>query len=100
MRVYVGEFADRPLVDRDNRFDTIHPKDFKDVVSKIRTETPHHEFWTNNPYVLDACKPDEVFVFRYDLVQCITKHPEWEKYKNQFTPGEFWSIIGEDWIRI
>ena len=101
MKVYVGEWSDRPNgIKRDTCFDYTHPKHFADLLEKIRLQNPDYEFWTNNPYILDAFSPSEVFFCKNGVVKCVTEHPHWEKYKDTFecAVGEFWSLTSDDWV--
>jgi hypothetical protein len=32
------------------------------------------------------------------VCKCITEHPKFQKWKDEFSPGEMWSMFGEDWL--
>lgn len=58
---------------------------------------------THSPYVLDHLKPEEVRLacLREDgATTCarLTQHPRYDRWKQELTPGEFWTMIGEEWI--
>jgi hypothetical protein len=33
------------------------------------------------------------------LTARLQDHPEFERWKDVMTPGEFWSTVGEEWIK-
>jgi AAA domain, putative AbiEii toxin, Type IV TA system/AAA ATPase domain len=58
---------------------------------------------THSPYLLDHLKGEEVRLtnLREDgSVVCgrLTDHPEFAKWKDAMSPGEFWSHVGEGWV--
>lgn len=58
---------------------------------------------THSPYLLNCLEYDEVRVMHRDdegLVRIgkFAEHPDFEKWKEEFSPGEFWSLVGEDWL--
>lgn len=58
---------------------------------------------THSPYLVDACKPEEVRVFRRKpdgsaAVRALTEHPEAAKWRELLETGEFWSSVGEGWV--
>jgi len=32
-------------------------------------------------------------------IKSLRDHPDFERWKDEMMPGEFWSMVGEDWIR-
>ncbi|KAF5417700.1 MAG: hypothetical protein C5S48_00015 [Candidatus Methanogaster sp.] len=59
---------------------------------------------SHSPYLLDHLKPEEIRLTTLDDKGCahvgkLKDHPEFEKWKETMRPGEFWSSVGEDWIR-
>jgi predicted ATPase len=59
---------------------------------------------THSPYLLDYMKFEEVRLTttqKDGSVLCagLNEHPEFEKWKESMLPGEFWSMVAEDWIR-
>ena len=58
---------------------------------------------SHSPYLLDHLKPEEVRLttLREDgSAACarLDQHPEFEKWKDEMSPGEFWSTVGEKWV--
>ena len=59
---------------------------------------------SHSPYLLDSLQAREVrltgFLDDGSATICeLSDHPEFERWKDVMTPGEFWSTAGEDWIR-
>jgi AAA15 family ATPase/GTPase len=59
---------------------------------------------SHSPYVLHSLKPKEVRVVTLDpargtLVAPLEAYPEFDKWRDAMTPGEFWSFVGEDWVK-
>lgn len=67
-----------------------HPRDFEKVVADL-TE----DIWTNNPYIVDCFKAENVVVCRPQGFLILSDHPKWEIWKDLIHAGEFWSIFGE-----
>ena len=58
---------------------------------------------SHSPFVLNYLKPEEIrmtFLAENGFARCekLTAHPEFEKWKELMSPGEFWSTVGESWI--
>ena len=58
---------------------------------------------THSPYVLDRVRNEEVRLMTLDEsgsahVGSILDHPEFERWKTEMTPGEFWMMFGERWL--
>ncbi|WP_158621610.1 AAA family ATPase [Corallococcus aberystwythensis] len=58
---------------------------------------------SHSPFILNYLKPEEVrmtFLTENGFARCekLTAHPEFEKWKELMSPGEFWSTVGESWI--
>ncbi len=58
---------------------------------------------THSPYLLNYVPPGQVRVMAVGPdgnTQCgsLTKHPKFEKWKDEMSPGEMWSIFGEKWL--
>jgi predicted ATPase len=86
----------------------LHPKAQLELVTLIHTvleQTPNLQViaTTHSPYILDGLKSEEVRLITLDeggaaACAALTDHPDFEKWKEEMTPGEFWSVIGEKWI--
>jgi AAA domain, putative AbiEii toxin, Type IV TA system len=88
----------------------LHPRAARDFVNQIRIiveaaeRPPQLIVSTHSPYLLDCFKADEIFVVvrNDDGDTCIGKladHPEFDRWKSEMLPGEFWSMVGEDWLK-
>lgn len=83
----------------------LHPKAQREFVSLIRTLLKQNAdlqivATTHSPYFLDCLEPKEVRQTALDeqrAASCrpLQDHPDFKKWKDEMTPGEFWSHIGE-----
>lgn len=86
----------------------LHPKAQKDLIEHLRgvqTTNPDIQIIgaTHSPYLLDNMHPEEVLVtsLREDgsaALESLTHHPNFEKWRDEFSPGEMWSFFGEEWV--
>jgi predicted ATPase len=58
---------------------------------------------SHSPFILNYLKPEEVrmtFLAENGFARCekLTAHPEFERWKDLMSPGEFWSTVGESWV--
>lgn len=86
----------------------LHPRAQRDLVTLFRRlfeQDPGLQIvaTTHSPYLLDELDPKEVrMTNRLDdgSVACarLEEHPDFEKWKNEMSPGELWSFFGEKWV--
>lgn len=86
----------------------LHPKALGELVRQIREvqkQFPELQIvgTTHSPYLVDHFQPDEIVLttLRDDgsvAVGRLNEHPEFERWKDEMKPGEFWSTVGEDWV--
>ena len=86
----------------------LHPKALGELVRKVREiqcRFPEVQIvaTTHSPYLVDYFDASEVVLtaLRDDgsvAVGTLDKHPEFERWKAEMKPGEFWSTVGEDWL--
>ncbi len=86
----------------------LHPKAQRELIELLRgVQTANPEIQivgsTHSPYLLDNMQPNEVLVtsLREDgstACEPLTKHPKYDKWKDEFHPGEMWSVFGEKWV--
>jgi predicted ATPase len=86
----------------------LHPKAQRDWIALLRGLMKEQQdlqiiATTHSPYMLDSVAPEEVrmTVLRDDgSTACapLTDHPKFEKWKDEMTPGEMWSLFGEKWL--
>jgi predicted ATPase len=86
----------------------LHPKAQKELISLLRRlldTNPDLQILatTHSPYMLDCMRTNEVrmTVLRDDgatVCAALTTHPQFEKWKDEMTPGEMWSLFGEKWL--
>jgi predicted ATPase len=86
----------------------LHPKAQRELIALLRglLETnPDLQLiaTTHSPYMLDCMAPNEVrMTFLGDdgatVCAALATHPKYEKWKDEMTPGEMWSLFGEKWL--
>ncbi len=93
----------------DNLERGLHPRAIGELVSSVRKLiTPRHVLQivatTHSPYVLDHFASDEIQLMCSDkngfaVCGSLTDHPQFKRWKDEMLPGEFWSMVGEDWLQ-
>ncbi len=86
----------------------LHPKAQEDLVVLLREflkKNPDIQIiaTSHSPYLLDHLSYEEVRVTTLcddgsAVCARLNEHPEFDKWKKEMTPGEFWSTIGESWV--
>ncbi|WP_158616636.1 AAA family ATPase [Corallococcus sp. CA054B] len=76
-----------------------------DLLRAIQKNSPGLQIvaTSHSPFILNYLKPEEIrmtFLEENGFARCekLTAHPEFEKWKDLMSPGEFWSTVGESWI--
>jgi AAA15 family ATPase/GTPase len=87
----------------------LHPKAVRDLMKALRdiqAITPGLQIvaTSHSPYVLHELEPKEVRVVTLDpelgtLIAPLEAYPNFDQWRNEMTPGEFWSFVGEDWVK-
>jgi hypothetical protein len=86
----------------------LHPCAQKAVVALLRRVLERDErlqvlATSHSPFLLDHFQPDEVRLTNLlpdGSVACcrLAEHPEFAKWQDEMSPGEFWSHVGESWV--
>ena len=85
---------------------SLHPKALGELVSHLRRLTQEFEIQilatSHSPYLVDWLRPEEVRITSWlddgsATIRELGDHPEFERWKDEMKPGEFWSTVGEDW---
>jgi predicted ATPase len=86
----------------------LHPKAQKDLILALRKLLAQRSdlqilATSHSPYLVDNFAPEEIRLttLRDDgTVACASMmdHPNFSKWKDAMSPGEFWSYVGENWI--
>ncbi len=86
----------------------LHPKAQRELIDLLRgVQATNPEIQivgsTHSPYLLGRMEPNEVQVtyLREDgstACEPLTHHPKFDKWKDEFHPGEMWSLFGEKWV--
>ncbi len=87
----------------------LHPKaqmELLDVLQEVLKEQPQLQIiaTSHSPYILDRLEPNEVRILNLDDEGCtvcrsLEEAPEFDRWKESMTPGEFWSHFGDDWVK-
>ncbi len=103
-----GDFQGSVLVLIDELERELHPRALGELVKRLRQLAEDSGIQilatSHSPYLLDSLEPGEVRLtgFLEDgsaTIRNLTDHPDFERWKEEMKPGEFWSMAGEDWIR-
>jgi energy-coupling factor transporter ATP-binding protein EcfA2 len=86
----------------------LHPKAQRKLIPllrKVLEEKPDLQIiaTAHSPYILNELDPKEVritWASEDGVTQCarLESHPEFERWKDELWPGEFWSVVGEQWV--
>jgi hypothetical protein len=87
----------------------LHPKALGELVRQIRAlmeRFPDLQVigTTHSPYLVDHFRPEEIRLTTTAddgsvLIGTLSEHPDFDRWKDEMKPGEFWSTVGEDWLR-
>ncbi len=101
-----GEKGEPLLVLIDELEHSLHPKALGELVSQLR-QLAHESnvqvlATSHSPYLVDWLKPEEVRITSLledgsATIRELGDHPEFDRWKEEMKPGEFWSTVGEDW---
>lgn len=87
----------------------IHPQALGHLVSAMRAviRDTHTQLiaTTHSPYLMDAFDASDVFLTSIDdsnttSISRLSDHPQFEEWKGKLHSGEFWSSVGEAWMRL
>lgn len=86
----------------------LHPKAqmrLVEVIRKILAQVPDLQIiaTTHSLYILHWLKFNEVRLLTLNedgasTCERLDQHPDYERWKDAMTPGEFWTHVGEDWL--
>lgn len=86
----------------------IHPRAIADLVAQIRKlldALPDLQIvaTSHSPYLIDHLEPEEVRLMSADETGAarwarLNDHPQFERWKEFMSPGEIWSMVGEEWV--
>lgn len=86
----------------------LHPKAQRKIVPVLRQMLEEDQdlqiiATTHSPYIVDELDPKEVRITwagENGVTQCgrLETHPDFDRWKEEMWPGEFWSLVGEQWI--
>jgi predicted ATPase len=86
----------------------LHPKAQLELVAILRSLLDRHQdlqiiATTHSPYILDKMNSNEVRLATlgedgWAVCGRLQDHPEFERWKEEMTPGEFWMMFGEKWL--
>lgn len=59
-----------------------------------------HGYWINNLQLLGHIPPEEIGVIAKDgYCAPLNTHPKWKQWEMEFSPMEFYSMVGYDWVK-
>lgn len=97
-----------PILLFDDIDNGLHPLAQGEIIRAIRRMLDRHSqlqviLTTHSPFVVDAVDPSSVRLVSLDkdgTTRCLplTDHPEFNRWKDEFAPGELWNLFGEDWV--
>jgi predicted ATPase len=88
----------------------LHPRAQKELIALLRRLMARPEYsdlqivaTTHSPYLIDHLTPDEILVTTYSaergtLCRPLREHPELAQWIDVMKPGEFWGMVGEEWV--
>ncbi|HYH66124.1 MAG TPA: AAA family ATPase, partial [Urbifossiella sp.] len=86
----------------------LHPKAQRELIGLLRSvldSDPELQFvaTTHSPYLLGSMEPNEVRMTHLNdagatVCDSLTHHPKFEKWKDEMSAGEMWSLFGEKWV--
>src|SRR5262249_14259695 len=103
--LYAPDRAELVLLDDLDR--GLHPTAQKELIALLRgllQTKPDLQIvaTTHSPYLLNWLEPSEVrmtyLVEGFTACGPLTDHPKFEKWKDEISPGEMWSMFGEKWL--
>jgi predicted ATPase len=85
----------------------LHPKAQMKLVDLLRKLLDQFQYLqiiatAHSPYILDHLKWNEVRIMALNddgsaVCKPLTDHPDFERWKESMSPGEFWTTFYEDW---
>ena len=86
----------------------LHPKAQRKLIPMLRKVLEENQdlqiiATTHSPYIVDELDPKEAGITWANeggVTQCarLESHPDFERWKDELWPGEFWSLVGEQWV--
>ena len=86
----------------------LHPlaqKSLLDVLNKIMHTFPDLQIiaTAHSPYLLDHLQPEQIRLMTlgsdgHSVCGRLEDNPEFDRWKAEMTPGELWSLFGENWL--
>jgi predicted ATPase len=86
----------------------LHPRAQRRIVPLLRKILDENQdlqiiATTHSPYIVDELDPKEVRITwagEDGATECgrLDSHPDFERWKDEMWPGEFWSLVGEQWV--
>ena len=91
----------------DDLGDGLHPTAQRELIRLLKAfvETSGVQViaTSHSPFVLDDLTGDQVVLASLDqngesVFGKMNSHPDFDRWKNEMTPGEYWTMIGEKWV--
>lgn len=103
---FVGDSSALVLIDDiDQGLHPLAQKELVGIVRRIQASNPQLQIvaTTHSPYLLACVQPQEVLCMHtgddgLSRMAPLTSHPDFERWKSDMNPGEFWSLFGDKWV--
>lgn len=87
--------------------DFLHPLAQRQLIEICEGFAKHHQVQiiatTHSPFVLDAIDPGYIRLATLNehgesVFGELEEHPEFNRWKDEMSPGDFWTMVGEKWV--
>ncbi len=103
---FVGDSSALVLIDDiDQGLHPLAQKELVGIVRRIQASNPQLQIvaTTHSPYLLACVQPQEVLCMHIgddglSRMAPLTSHPDFDRWKSDMNPGEFWSLFGDKWV--
>lgn len=103
---FVGEASALVLIDDiDQGLHPLAQKELVGILRRIQESNPQLQIvaTTHSPYLVACVQPEEVLCMNVgddglSRMAPLTSHPDYQRWKQDMNPGEFWSLFGDRWV--
>ncbi|MBK9577353.1 MAG: AAA family ATPase [Fibrobacterota bacterium] len=103
---FVGDASALVLIDDiDQGLHPLAQKDLVGILRRIQESNPQLQIvaTTHSPYLVACVQPEEVLCMNVgddglSRMAPLTSHPDYQRWKQDMNPGEFWSLFGDRWV--
>lgn len=103
---FVGDASALVLIDDiDQGLHPLAQKELVGILRRIQESNPQLQIvaTTHSPYLVACVQPEEVLCMNVgddglSRMAPLTSHPDYQRWKQDMNPGEFWSLFGDRWV--